>query len=63
MKIRLLNDNPYGYRVDISTPEVAELYARFKKWKNIPSWCPLSDNERLEFESYILRQIEETEVK
>ena len=54
MKIRLLNDNPYGYRVDISTPEVAELYARFKKWKNIPDWCPLSDKERFEFESYIL---------
>ena len=54
MKIKLLVDNPYGYRVDISTPEVAELYARFKKWKNIPSWCPLSDKERFEFESYIL---------
>lgn len=54
MKIKLLKDNPYGYRVDISEPEVLELYRRFKRWKNIPYWCPLSDDERFEFERYIL---------
>ena len=31
-----------------------ELYERFKKWKGIPKWCPLSDNERFEFENYII---------
>ena len=54
MKITLLNDNPYGYRLDISEPDINRLYNRFKKWKGIPSWCPLSDEERLEFEEYIL---------
>lgn len=54
MSIRLLKDNPYGYRLDISEPEIHELYLRFKRWKKIPSWCPLSDGERLEFENYIL---------
>lgn len=44
----------YGYRVDISDPKINGLYFRFKKWKNIPRWCPLSDAERLEFEEYIL---------
>lgn len=56
MKIKLLKDNPYGYRVDISEPEVLELYRRFKRWKNIPYWCPLSDEERFEFEDYILKR-------
>ena len=54
MKITLLNDNPYGYRLDISEPDINRLYNRFKKWKGIPPWCPLSDDERREFEGYIL---------
>lgn len=56
MSIRLLKDNPYGYRLDISEPEIHELYLRFKRWKKIPSWCPLSDGERFEFENYILKR-------
>lgn len=55
MRIRLIKGNPYGYRVDISEPETQKLYQRYKKWKGIPSWCPLSDEERLEFERYILK--------
>lgn len=47
-------NNPYGYRVDITKKEHRELYERYKKWKNIPRWCPLSDFERLEFERYVL---------
>ena len=54
MKITLLNDNPYGYRLDISDPDINRLYVRFKRWKRIPPWCPLSDDERREFEGYIL---------
>lgn len=46
--------NEYGYCVDISEPKIKELYIRYKKWKGIPIWCPLSDNERFEFEDYIL---------
>lgn len=47
-------NNPYGYRVDIKKPKYRELYERYKKWKGIPRWCPLSDWEREEFERYVL---------
>ncbi|MEE3451495.1 MAG: hypothetical protein VZR27_12535 [Acutalibacteraceae bacterium] len=47
-------NNPYGYRVDITKPKCRELYERYKEWKGIPRWCPLSDSERLEFERYVL---------
>lgn len=47
--------NEYGYQVDISHPKIKPLYERFKKWKGVPDWCPLSDDERKEFENYILR--------
>lgn len=46
--------NKYGYKVNINRPEIKNLYKRFKQWRGIPFWCPLSDNERIEFESYIL---------
>ena len=46
--------NPYGYKIDITKPKYRELYERFKKWKGMPRWCPLSDGERLEFERYVL---------
>lgn len=51
-----MKSNPYGYKVDITQPKMRILYERYKKWKGIPSWCPLSDKERLEFEGYILKQ-------
>lgn len=44
----------YGYKVNINHPDIAPLYVRYKKWKKIPLWCPLSDKERLEFEQYII---------
>lgn len=56
-EIILLN-NKYGYKVNISHSKIKPLYQRFKKWKNIPNWCPLSDDERLEFEGYILKNHE-----
>ena len=56
MKNSFIPDDNYGYQVDISKPEIKLLYERFKKWKCIPKWCPLSDEERLEFESYILKE-------
>lgn len=62
MKVKLLKDKPYGYRVDISTEDVLPLYKRYKKWKGIPDWCPLSDDERREFESMLLKgEANETE--
>lgn len=50
-------NNPYGYRVDISKPKYRKLYERYKKWKGIPRWCPLSDAERREFERYVLGEV------
>lgn len=55
MKNSFIPDDNYGYKVDISAPKIKPLYERFKKWKGIPPWCPLSDEERLEFESYIIK--------
>lgn len=52
----LITGNVYGYQIDISHPSIKPLYDRFKKWKGIPDWCPLSDEERFEFESYILKR-------
>lgn len=54
MKIKLIKDNPYGYKLDISDPDINRLYVRYKRWRHIPPWCPLSDDERREFEGYIL---------
>lgn len=56
LKNSFIPDDCYGYKVDISDPKIKPLYERFKKWKGIPEWCPLSDEERLEFESYILKE-------
>ncbi|MBQ2175289.1 MAG: hypothetical protein II453_09560, partial [Alphaproteobacteria bacterium] len=46
----LITGNVYGYQINISHPSIKPLYDRFKKWKGIPDWCPLSDEERFEFE-------------
>ena len=56
LKNSFIPDDNYGYQVDISIPKIKQLYDRYKKWKGIPNWCPLSDEERLEFESYILKE-------
>jgi hypothetical protein len=56
----LLEHSPYGFRVNINHPAVLPLYKRYKHWKGIPGWCPLSDSERLDFEKYILPKLEAT---
>ena len=53
----LLHHNPWGYRVNINHPAVRPLYKRYKRWRHIPDWCPLSDEERQEFESYVLPKL------
>lgn len=54
----LAPNNPYGYRVNISHPQIEPLYWRYKAWKGIPHNIPMSDAERFEFEEYILRLVE-----
>ena len=51
-------NNKYGYQVDITKPKYRNLYDRYKNWKGIPRWCPLSDYERLEFEKFVLNRKE-----
>lgn len=46
--------NPYGYRINISHPRIRPLYDRYREWRGIPKHFPLSDQERFEFEEYIL---------
>lgn len=53
----IMPPNKYGYRVNIAHPAVAPLYERFRRWKGIPRNFPMSDAERLEFESYILEKV------
>ena len=46
-----------GYRINISQKPYSELYERYKKYKNIPKNIPLSDDERAEFERYVLGEM------
>lgn len=54
MSIYLEKPNPYGYRLDIRHPLVEKLYWRYKDKHHIPHWCPLSDEERLDFEAQVI---------
>ena len=58
-----IQDNIYGYRMNIAHPMIQELYRRYKRWKKIPVWCPLSDEERREFENYVLPEVEKISQK
>ena len=54
MSIYLEKPNPYGYRLDIRHPLVEKLYWRYKDKHHIPRWCPMSDEERLDFEAQVV---------
>lgn len=53
-----LIDTPYGYRVNINHPRINPYYRRYKEWRGIAFAAALSDQERVEFESYMLPIIE-----
>lgn len=53
-----MTDHKYGYQVNIGHPKIHPYYFRYKEWRGIPVWCPLSDPERREFEAYMLPIIE-----
>lgn len=46
--------NSSGYRVQINHPEIHPLYKRYHAFKHIPPTQPLSDEERFEFEDYMV---------
>ena len=47
--------NKYGYQLDLKDPLVQKLYWRYKDIHHIPQWCPLSDDERLDFEAQVIK--------
>lgn len=54
MTIYLPKPNKYGYQLDICQPLVAKLYWRYKDAHHIPAWCPMSDEERMDFERQVI---------
>lgn len=52
-----LNNNPYGYKLNVNHPKINALLRRYKKWKGIADNLPMSDEQRFEFESYILKKL------
>ena len=46
--------NKYGDQLDLKDPLVQKLYWRYKDIHHIPLWCPLSDEERLDFEAQVI---------
>ena len=53
-----MENDKYGYRVNIRNPVAAELWRRYRKKLGLPSWCPASDEERLEFEIQVIPYLE-----
>ena len=51
-----LTNNPYGYRININHEKIRDKYERYRKWKKIPPYVPLSDKERFEFEEFMLKK-------
>lgn len=48
-------DNPYGYKINVSHPEIRPLYERYKQKLNA---IILSDKQRFDFEAVIFKMIE-----
>lgn len=53
-----LEGNPYGYKLNIAHPLIRKLYFRYKDSKGIGYSIPLSDQERREFETEVIRWME-----
>lgn len=53
-----MTDHKYGYRVNINHPKINPYYRRYKEWREIAFTAALSDQERAEFEAYMLPIIE-----
>lgn len=53
-----LEGNPYGYKLNIAHSLIRKLYFRYKDSKGIGHSIPLSDQERREFETEVIRWME-----
>lgn len=47
--------NSCGYIININNPEVLPLYKQFKEKNKIPTYAPLSDDERFKFEKELIK--------
>ncbi len=52
----------YGYEINITEPNIAPLYLKYKKSHNIPPHYPMSDRQRYDFEISIKRMIATGEI-
>lgn len=55
-----LGRNPYGFILNINEPRINKLYRRYKKWKGLAANFPITNNQRHEFESYVLETLKHT---
>lgn len=55
--IYLEKQNKYGFKLNINNKRINELYRRYKAWKGLPANMPISNEQRLEFENYVLQTL------
>lgn len=51
--------NRYGYKLNINHPKINELYRRYKEWKGYAYNFPLTDEQRHEFEAYVMPKLQQ----
>lgn len=50
--------NPYGFKLNINHPKIKAYYQRYKAWKGYGFNTPLTNEERFEFERYMLDKLQ-----
>ena len=53
-----LGQNPQGFRLNINEPRINDLYRRYKAWKGLTGHFPITDEQRFEFERYVIEKLE-----
>ncbi len=53
----LVQNNKYGYRLNLKHPTVLQLYKKYREWLKIPAGFPLSDSERFDFEDKAIAKL------
>lgn len=51
--------NPYGYRLSVNHPRIKELYVQYQKEHGLDTRIPMTDAQRLAFESELLPKLRE----
>ena len=53
-----LFNNPYGFKININHELINPIYRRYKEWKGFSPNYPISNEDRLEFENYLIHSKE-----